>query len=201
MRNYLLYARAAEVRKGSAPDTADETISKLSIAKVRLYLELPEKRRDEWLDRDGSIEEANAILAEAGKKTKGSKDKEETRPATNSSRTSKPTAPEVGNEPENEPDESVPVDGEADEDGDESDQAAAGEGEKQAATSTRDDAPQSVGAEQPSEPYSPTERELVEGVLRSYKNARPLVRNKILAGLGAYPDAVVFFSQMIENGN
>jgi hypothetical protein len=76
LRNYLLYARAAEVRNGYARETADDTIGKLSVAKIRTYLDLPEDQRDEWLDRGASGDEAHQILAQAGKKPKGRTERE-----------------------------------------------------------------------------------------------------------------------------
>jgi hypothetical protein len=54
--------------------------------------------------------------------------------------------------------------------------------------------------EQPAEPLSQEEQEVVSRVLGSYQNGRTLVRHKILAGLGAEPDAVAFFRRMIKGG-
>jgi hypothetical protein len=76
LRNYLLYARAAEVRKHYAPETADDTVRGLTVAEVRLYLGLPEDQRDEWLDRGADGDEAHQILAQAGKKPKGRTERE-----------------------------------------------------------------------------------------------------------------------------
>jgi ParB-like chromosome segregation protein Spo0J len=50
LRNVLLYAKAAELRMSCAPDKGDEQIARLTVEKVRYYCELPENKRDAWLD-------------------------------------------------------------------------------------------------------------------------------------------------------
>jgi ParB-like chromosome segregation protein Spo0J len=180
VRNYMLYGRAAEVRNGYAPETADDTISKLSVAKVRLYLELPEARRDEWLDRGGSSEEAVRILEEAGKKTKGTKGRVELKTVSPS-----PAGCEQGVKPADADPEETPEPAPA---------VGNGGDEVNAPREARE-------GEKPAEALSQEERAVVEGVLKSYREGRTLVRHKILAGLAAHPDAVTYFRRMIKNGS
>jgi len=176
LRNYLLYAEAAEVRKRYAPETADETIGGLPVAKVRVYLALPEDRRDEWLDRGASSQEGNRILAESGRKARGPKGRVEARPAGDGA--ARPEA--VAGEPEGGPGPTT-AEGEA------------GDGVSPAAPAGEEG--------KPAGPLSPEERGVVGGVLKAYRDGRAAVRQKILAGLGAYPDAVAFFRRMIRSGS
>jgi ParB-like chromosome segregation protein Spo0J len=178
LRNYLLYARAAEVRNGYAPETADDTIGKLSVAQVRRYLELPEGRRDEWLDRGGSIEEAARILEEGGKKPKGAKGRVELNTVSPSH-----ASCEQGDLAAEEPEETAKP------------APAVGNGSDEV------NAPLEAEEEKPAEPLSQEERKVVEGVLKSYRDGRLPVRHKILAGLAAYPDAVAYFRRMIKSGS
>ena len=48
---------------------------------------------------------------------------------------------------------------------------------------------------------SEAEQEAVDGVLTTYRDGRALVRQKIVAGLGAFPDAVTFFRRIIKRGS
>jgi hypothetical protein len=198
LRNYLLYARAAEVRNRYAPEIADETVRGLSVAKVRLYLELPEGRRDVWLDRGAQSDEANAILAEAGHKPKGSRGRGEAQQAAAAAPTGESSEPTAGEGHDDEPREPQPVGGDAGEGADELGPVPVAQDEEPAATPPGTEVPQPTVAD---EPLSQAERDVVDGVLRSYRGGRPLVRQRILAGLGAYPDAVAFFRRMIKTGS
>jgi ParB-like chromosome segregation protein Spo0J len=180
VRNVLMYARAAEVRNAYAPETADETIGNLPVAQIRRYLELPEGRRDDWLDRGGNSDEAARILEEAGMKPKGTKGRAELNTVSPSPAGCEQGAKPADAEFEDTP-EPTPAGGEC-------------SGEVNAACESHQE-------EKPAEPLSQQEREVVDGVLKSYRKARTLVQHKILAGLAAYPDAVGFFRRMIKNGS
>jgi hypothetical protein len=183
LRNYLLYARAAGVRYANAPETADDTIRDLSVAKLRLYLQLPDDRRDEWLDRGASTDEANEILAKAATQRKGSTGSAKTRASAPAARSRTPEEPAV-------------ADGGEEDEGPTCAKAGGGEDGVQANGPAAGDA-----EDTPSEPLTPAEQEVVSNVLGSYRDGRPLVRQKILGGLGAYPDAVAFFRRMIKSGS
>jgi ParB-like chromosome segregation protein Spo0J len=194
LRNYLLYARAAEVRKRYARETADDTIGKLSVAKIRTYLDLPEDKRDEWLDRGASGAEAHQILAQAGKKPKGRKGREESKQLAGAAPDGEADKPAVASQPDEGPCDQPPCEGEQARPG-----AGAQEDKPAAAAQSRETSGPAVAAGA-AEPLSQVEQEVVDGVLKSYKAGRALVRQKILGGLGAYPDAVAFFRRMIKSG-
>ncbi len=190
VRNFVGYANAADLRNCCArqpgdgqPVDADELLAGMSVRQIHAYLELPEDRRDEWLDRGGHADEAAAILAAAGKKSGG----RNRIPLPES-----PAAPTEREEPirlalvgdDDGVEEPAPAAAGSDEHGRQEIAAAGGQ----------------VGDES-AEPLSQAEREVVDGVLKSYGDARPPVRRKILGGLGAYPDAVAFFSRMIKGGS
>jgi hypothetical protein len=198
LRNYLLYARAAEVRNRYAPETADETIRGLPVVKLRLYLELPEGRRDEWLDRGAKSDEADAILAEAGIRPKGSKDRGEGQQAAASAPNAESSEPTAAEEHDEEPRKPQALGGDAGVGADESGPVPVAQIEEPAATPPGTEVPQPTVAD---EPLSQAEQETVEGALKSYRGGRPLVRQRILAGLGAYPEAVAFFRRMIKAGS
>jgi hypothetical protein len=196
LRNYLLYARAAEVRNAYAPETADGTVRGLSVAKLRLYLDLPEGRRDEWLDRGASADEANKILAAAGKKPRVAKGRAQAEPSS-------------GNGHEGQADGADASDGEhadmppTSADGGDAEQSGEdpGAGEEEPPRCDEPARPSAAtGESEAGGPLSPAEREAVDGVQRTFRDGRPLVRQKILAGLAAYPDAVTFFRRMIKTG-
>jgi ParB-like chromosome segregation protein Spo0J len=203
LRNDLLFAEAADVRKRYAPETADETIGKLSVARVRRYVELPGDRRDEWLDRGGNLEEANKILQEAGKKAKGPKGPKGPvgagKPTTAGRQGESAKAP--ASQPEGRADSVDPGD---DQDGQGGKQCGpAVDGAAAAANSGSHEPAPSATAEQvrePAAPLSKEEQDVVDGVLLAFKGARAPVRHKILAGLAADPDAVSFFGLMIKGG-
>ncbi len=148
LRNFLLYARAADVRNAYAPETGDATIAELSVARVRQYLELPEDRRDEWLDRGASSDEAAAILAEAGKKPKAPKNSAPAEAALPSVEGGGPDQPHAAGGEEAAP---ANADGDAER---RPDRAAGGQGDE------------------PGEPLSPAERALADGVLKAYAGGR-----------------------------
>jgi ParB-like chromosome segregation protein Spo0J len=180
LRNHMLYPQAVEMRRAYAPEGADETITNLSIERVRKYLELPPNRRDEWLDAGAQLDQAAAILAEAGTKSRRSK----------SGATAGSTAPAAGAADGDQPHAT----GEED--------AARGEDEEADDDAALDDppSPETAADAPPEAPLTPAEEQSANGVLRLYRDARPLLRQKILAGLGAYPDAVDYFRQMIRTG-
>jgi ParB-like chromosome segregation protein Spo0J len=183
LRNYLLYARAAEVRNRYAPETGDDTIRGLSVAKVRQYLELPEDKRDEWLDRGAHSDEAAKILEAVGKKSSGVEERIPLEVVTPSTATDEPDNA-TGANGEEEDTEATYVEADGDGGGAPSNRARVDHEE-----------------EKPVAPLSPAEQEVVGSVLRSYREGRALVREKVLAGLAAYSDAVAFFRRMIEGGS
>jgi len=162
---------------------------------------MPKGRRDEWLDRGAKSDEANEILAEARKKSKGSKDRVETKQSATTSRIGGADNPPVPDEPDEESGEPAPFEGDDGENGEQSYPLPMVHEEEPAAISQSGEPPQPAVANEQSEPLSEAEREVVECALRSYKNGRSLLRTKILAGLAAYPDAVAFFRKMIRSGS
>jgi hypothetical protein len=55
VRNALLYAHAAKMRKHYAPEGADDKIAGLTVEQVRYYHDLPKGERDRWLDAGAKI--------------------------------------------------------------------------------------------------------------------------------------------------
>jgi ParB-like chromosome segregation protein Spo0J len=182
LRNHLLYARAAGLRNRYAPETCDATITELSVAQVRKYLELPKDKRDGWLDRGANGDEADRILEEGGKKSKGPKERANTKTADSSPDDDAPEQAGAANG-EEEDVEPTCVETDAGEEPWEADLPAADHED-----------------ETPAEPLSQAEQQVVERVLASYRDGRSLVRQRILAGLAADPEAVTFFRRMIESG-
>jgi ParB family chromosome partitioning protein len=200
VRNYLLYATAAEVRKAYAPETADETIRGLSVVKLRLYLDLPEGRRDVWLDRGARSDEADTILAEAASRPRGSRGRgEATRPGA-TGRGGASAGPGGVAEPEEEQGEVPPGGGNEGLAGDQAGPEPCPQEEGTAQGGEQPEPAVATGPSEAGEPLSQAERDVVDGVLRSYRDDRPPVRHKILGGLGAYPDAVAFFRRMLKGG-
>jgi ParB family chromosome partitioning protein len=185
LRNYLLYAQAAEVRHRYAPETAEESIRGLSVAKIRKYLELPDDRRDEWLDRGASNEEAEAILAEtSGKPNRSKKPAQAHAPASTAGTSGTVVLPAVEMSDE-EADKEVEL-SEAERNNDKETQP-----DRNPVTNDRD---------QPASPLTPAEQHIVSNVVGTFRDGRAAVREKILGGLGAFPDAVAFFRRMIKGG-
>jgi ParB-like chromosome segregation protein Spo0J len=183
VRNFVRYAEAAGVRNRYAPETGEATVRGLSVAQVRQYLDLPEARRDEWLDRGADGEEAARILAQVRTESAGTANR-------NEQRTQARTVP--GNEA-NEAATADQAEGNA-----ATAYAALDDGEDRAQTSPAPATRQDNGD---AEPLSQAERELVNSVLVSYRGARNPVRQKILGGLAAHPDAVAFFRRMLKGGS
>jgi ParB-like chromosome segregation protein Spo0J len=200
IRNFVRYAEAAAVRNGYAPETADATVGGLPVAKVRLYLALPEGRRDEWLDRGASGDEANRIL-EAVKRAKNSKGRAAEEQAAGDGQAQQAA---VADEPGEEQGEVRPAGNDDGEGRDRPGPANAVQGEEPAPTPRAGEALQPTAAAGPPEdgaPLSEAEQEVMEGALRSYSDGRPRVRQKILAGLASFADAVAFFRGMIKEGD
>jgi hypothetical protein len=65
LRTFLLYAQAAELRKLSAPETAESEVAALSPTQVRTFLQLPEAARHYWMDAGADLA---AVITRAGHK-------------------------------------------------------------------------------------------------------------------------------------
>ena len=64
VRQFINYAKAADLRTRSAPDADMGTISTLSRRELEVYLQLPDDLRDRWLEAGADVEELEGLAEE-----------------------------------------------------------------------------------------------------------------------------------------
>ena len=204
IRNQLKYATAAKLRNDYAPDGADELISSLTSKEVTAYLNLKDKG-DEWLDSEGSLEDAEKLMAP----------KSDTNAASDSATQSHQDDEDDESDSDMEDDKSQADPENARPSGDEEDGEASDDDGGEPAVShadlkvyDNDSSAAGGGISSPAPATTDTpdnaDESFDDGVLdvleETWARANQATRKKFLSGVVADPDMQKFVRQMVKQG-